>query len=149
MRQNEKKRRRKKEIHTHKGERSFIARPTNKRAYAGTAWRTGRKKRLRESNESTFYWVLGGCVARCKNVPYKLINFEVSLARATARLGTHLRRCFYPDASRCRDFTLPRNNASFLLLNRAAETAYFTLWINKNGTVVSHKSSSEVSRVTT
>lgn len=38
-----------------RGERSFIARPTNKRACAGTAWRTGRKKRPRESNESTFY----------------------------------------------------------------------------------------------
>lgn len=44
------------------GERSFIARPTNKRACATTASRTGRKKRPRESNESTFYRVLGGSV---------------------------------------------------------------------------------------
>jgi len=45
----------KKERDKDKGERSFITQPTNKRAYARTAWRTGRKKRLCESNESTFY----------------------------------------------------------------------------------------------
>lgn len=52
---------REKESEIEGGERSFIA-PTNKRACATTASRTGRKKRPRESNESTFYRVLGGSV---------------------------------------------------------------------------------------